>query len=424
MKKVVNYLDRSMKRSLSHAAHQLVAVGVIAFIGFPLFYWIWSDWFPQPYETLGLRLVGSFLGLGLMLTPYWPASWKAYLPWYWFATMLYTLPFFFAYSFLMNHATVISAMSLLCSVFLLVLLVDLPSLIILLIVGWSLALGCHYVVSPDIYFGEEHIEMLLVVVFVIAAGSTVNYKTAMLQQQRLDGMAAAANMIAHELRTPLLGIKSGASAMARYAPQLFHAYHVANEQGLLTQTLRNNRIQQLAGINTRIVNEIDYANTIIDMLLVKAGRENFLQNCVLESCSMAHCIMEALERYPFKSPEERALVSWQGDFNFFGARLLMQHVFFNLLKNALYAIASAQKGEITIWTQEGEKVNCLYVKDTAKGMSPQQLGQLFNHFYTTTFMGTGIGLSFCKLVMQRFGGDISCEAEEGHYTQFTLTFPK
>lgn len=424
MKKMVNYLDRSMKRSLSHAAHQLVAVGMIAFVGFPLFYWVWTDWFPQPYETLSLRLVGSFLGLGLMLTPYWPATLKNYLPWYWFITILYTLPFFFAYSFLMNHASVISAMSLLCSVFLLVLLVDLPSLIVLLVLGWGLALLCHYVVATDIYFGEEHIEMLLVVLFVIAAGSTVNYKTAMLQQQRLDGIAAAANMIAHELRTPLLGIKSGATAMARYTPQLFHAYHLANEQGLLNPSLRSNRIQQLAGINTRIVNEIDYANTIIDMLLVKAGRDNFLQNCHLEECSIAHCIVEALERYPFKSPQERALVTWQGDFTFCGSRLLMQHVLFNLLKNALYAIAAAHKGEITIWADEGEKMNSLYFKDSATGMSAQQLAQLFNYFYTTTFMGTGIGLSFCKLVMQRFGGDISCEAEEGSYTQFRLSFPK
>jgi signal transduction histidine kinase len=57
-------------------------------------------------------------------------------------------------------------------------------------------------------------------------------------------------------------------------------------------------------------------------------------------------------------------------------------------------------------------------------MSSRQLANLFDHFYTTTFMGTGIGLSFCKLVMERFGGDIFCESEEGAYTRFTLLFPK
>ncbi|WED42502.1 sensor histidine kinase [Legionella cardiaca] len=423
LKRIVNYLDNSMQRSLSNAAHQLVAVGAIAFFGFPLFYWVWTEWFPQPYETLGLRLIGSFLGLGLMLTPYWPAACKPYLPWYWFLTILYTLSFFFAFSFLMNQASVISAMSLLCSVFLLVLLVDLFSLTVLLMLGWGCALICYYWISPQLYFGEEHLEMTMVLCFVIVAGSTVNYKTAMLQQQRLAGMAAAAGMIAHELRTPLLGIKSGAKAMAHYSPQLFQAYYLAKEHGLLDSTIRETRLQQLEEVSGRIISEIDYANTIIDMLLVKAGRENSLQNCALEVCSMADCLQEALSRYPFKSHQERSLVCWQGDFAFTGSKLLMQHVLFNLLKNALYVIATAQKGEISIWTVSGEKFNTLYFKDSAIGISPQQLSKLFNHFYTTTFMGTGIGLSFCKLVMNRFGGDIRCESQEGSYTQFSLFFP-
>lgn len=412
-----------MQRSLSNAGHQLVAVGAIAFIGFPLFYWIWTVWFPQPYETLSLRLIGSLLGLGLMLTRYWPPVLKPYLPGYWFLTILYTLSFFFAYSYLMNGASVISAMSLLCSVFLLVLLVDLVSLAVLLVFGWGLAFICYYLMAPQLYFGGEHLEIVIILLFVIISGSTFNYKTAMLQQQRLAGVAAAAGMIAHELRTPLLGIKSGAKAMARYSPQLFEAYQIAKQQGLLNSTIRDSRLQELAGVSERIVSEINYANTIIDMLLVKAGQENSLQHCLLEPCSMAECLHEAMMRYPFKSAKERVLVSCQGDFSFMGSKLLMQHVLFNLLKNALYAIATAQKGEIKIWTEETDKFNLLYFEDTAKGMSAPQLAKLFNHFYTTTFMGTGLGLSFCKMVMNRFGGDISCEAEEGAYMKFKLSFP-
>lgn len=423
IKKIASYLNYSMHRSLANAAHQLVAVGAIAFLGFPLFYWLWTAWVPQVYETLYLRLIGSVLGLGLMLTPYWPVAMKPYLPWYWFLTISYILSFFSAYSFLMNHASVISAMSLLCSVFLLVLLVDLLSLSVLLILGWGLALVCYTLFSSPIYLGEEHFAILIVLLFVIIAGSTVNYKTAMLQQQRLAGMAAAAGMIAHELRTPLLGIKSGAKALAHYSPQLFQAYHLAKEHGLLDSTLRSVRLQQLEEVSERIVSEIDYANMIIDMLLVKAGRENSLQNCLLETCSMTECLTEAITRYPFKAERERQFVSWTGGFSFTGSKLLMQHVLFNLLKNALYAIATAKKGEIMIWTEEGERYNKLHFKDTAKGMSSRQLSKLFNHFYTTTFMGTGIGLSFCKLVMSRFGGDIRCESVEGSYTTFILSFP-
>ena len=412
-----------MQRSLSHSAHQTLAVGAIAFFGFPLFYWIWSACFPQPYENLALRLLGSLLGLGLVLAPNWPESYKVYIPWYWFFTILYVLSFFFAYSFLMNQASVVSAMSLLCSVFLLILLVDFLSLMILLIVGWGLAFLCYELTATTIYLGPEHIEMVLIVLFIVIAGSTVNYKTAVIQEQRLAGVAATAGMIAHELRTPLLGIKSGAQALAQYLPLLLSAYTLAKERGLLDAPIRTGRVRQLEAVSNRMISEIDYANTIIDMLLVKAGRENTLENCTLERCSMADCLNEAIARYPFQSSKLRELVTWQGDFEFVGSKLLMQHVLFNLFKNALYAIATAGRGEIKLWTESKGPYHYLYVEDTALGMTPRQLSRLFEHFYTTTFMGTGIGLSFCKLVMRRFEGDIRCESQEGVYTRFILSFP-
>lgn len=423
IKKIVRHLDNSMQRSLSNSSHQLVAVGALAFVGFPLFYFIWAYWYPQPYENLNLRLVGSLLGLGLMLTPNWPVRYKKYLSWYWALVVLFALPFFYTFIFLMSQASVISSMSLLCGVFFLVLLVDLLSLSILLVLGVGLALACYYFFSPHIYFGEEHIEMAIVIIFTIIVGSTLNYKTALLQQQKLAGMAAAAGMIAHELRTPLLGIKSGAQALVQYLPGLMQGYQLAKEQELIASPLRDRRLQQLEGVSTRIVSEINYANTIIDMLLVKAGRENSLHHCILESCTIAECLTEAIARYPFQSPRERTLITWIGDFQFKGSKLLMQHVLFNLIKNALYVIATAQRGEINIWTELGDKFNYLYFKDTAKGMTGQQLSQLFNHFYTTNYLGTGIGLSFCKLVMNGFGGNIICDAVEGEYALFTLSFP-
>ena len=423
IKKIIRHLEDSMQKSLSDSSHQLVAVGAIAFVGFPLFYWIWAYWFPQPYENLNLRLFGSLLGLGMMLTPYWPARYKKYLSWYWSLAVLFALPFFFTFLFLMNEASVISAMSLLCGIFFLVLLVDLLSLSIILALGFSMALIGYYFCSPHVYFGEEHIQMTLVIMFTIIVGSTLNYKTAMLQRQKLAGMAAAAGMLAHELRTPLLGIKSGAQALVQYLPGLMQGYQLAKEQELIETPLRERRLQELEGVSNRIVSEINYANTIIDMLLVKAGRENSLNHCILETCTIAECLTEAISRYPFQSPRERTLITWTGDFQFMGSRLLMQHVLFNLIKNALYVIATAQRGEINIWTESGDKFNYLYFKDTAKGMNSQELSRLFNHFYTTNFLGTGIGLSFCRLVMHRFSGNIICESVEGEYALFTLSFP-
>lgn len=343
---------------------------------------------------------------------------------YWFFILLYSVSFFFAYSFLMNQASMIAALFLLTIVCLLLLLVDLVNFVLLLLLGWSLALICYFFLSPVHYFGKEHVQVILILMFLIVTGSIIKYKTIRQQQRHVTGLAATASMLAHELRTPLLGIKSGSQVLADYLPQLLHVYELAQGQHLLVPNLSEKKLKQLEGVNERIIREIDDINMIVDMFLVKASGEYGLQNISFESCSIGDCLSEALAHYPFKSKQERALVNWQGDFIFIGSRLLMQHVFFNLLKNALYAIESAQKGQIQIWVDCGDKMNTVYFKDTAQGMSKQQLAQLFTPFYTTTFMGTGVGLAFCKLVMNHFGGEIDCEAQEGKYTQFALSFPK
>jgi len=68
--------------------------------------------------------------------------------------------------------------------------------------------------------------------------------------------------------------------------------------------------------------------------------------------------------------------------------------------------------------------NYLHFKDTAKGMSAAMAAKVFGQFFSKREHGTGLGLAFCQMVMQAYGGDISCTAEENKYAQFTLKFPQ
>ena len=103
----------------------------------------------------------------------------------------------------------------------------------------------------------------------------------------------------------------------------------------------------------------------------------------------------------------------------------MKHVIFNLLKNALYAIASTGKGEIFLSIISGKKgaANRLVFKDTGPGIPPEHLRHIFDRFYTKTEHGSGIGLAFCQSVIQSFEGNISCLSSLGEHTTFTLSFP-
>ena len=93
------------------------------------------------------------------------------------------------------------------------------------------------------------------------------------------------------------------------------------------------------------------------------------------------------------------------DFKFNGDDTLIIHVILNLLKNAFYFIDKVGKGEIYIWAEINKNKSLLHFKDTAQGIEPEVLPKIFNQFFTyETNRGTGIGLSFCKIVMQSHHG--------------------
>ena len=165
------------------------------------------------------------------------------------------------------------------------------------------------------------------------------------------------------------------------------------------------------------------------MLLVNA-RVTGAAEQTLQPCTMAACVDVALQRYPF-SEEERAVVfrEGNGDFSFRGSELLMVHVLFNLIKNALRHIARAGKGEVSIRILASPDANRLVVRDTGDGIPPDMLPHIFQRFYTSTgsndsVLGAGIGLAFCRDVMTSFGGTIQCTSVSGDFTEFVLSFPQ
>ena len=106
--------------------------------------------------------------------------------------------------------------------------------------------------------------------------------------------------------------------------------------------------------------------------------------------------------------------------------MLVVHILFNLLKNSLYHIQQSGKGDILVELQIENNASVIKVHDTGPGIPRGRKKHIFDRFYTTTDegLGTGIGLSFCKMVMESLGGSITCDSVEGEYTTFSLYFPK
>lgn len=428
LKQAIGRLIEPAVRNARYFERRLIGFSAMAIVCFPLYWYVWHDLFPQPYENLTLRLIGTALFVPLLFSRDWPAGARKYLPLYWYGALLFGLPFFFTFMTLKNGGSEVWVESLLIAVFVMVLLLDWVTLIVHAVLGTALAWIAYAVTTDAPLTAIGHVEYLPIVVFAVVIGAISNYGVEVVRMEQERAMLATAGSIAHELRTPLLGISTGAEGLRSYLPVLLDAYRLGREAGLPVAVVRTAHLDAMSGVLDRIVAEANHSNAIIDMLLVNARHGDGTAK-ELVTCSIAHCVDTALRRYPF-TDSERPLVAWErrDDFTFRGTELLTVHVLFNLIKNALRQIAKSGKGRIAIATIAGRRENLLVFRDTAAGIPAAHLPHIFNRFYTSTgsdsILGAGIGLAFCRDVMRTFGGDIDCTSQPGDLTEFVLTFPK
>lgn len=422
--------SETFKQDTARFSTRHIYFGLVAVFGFPLYYFIWHDLYPQSYENLHLRLIGSAIFVPVIFAKWWPRELARYFPVYWYLALLFALPFFFTFMLLKNDGSTVWLMSTLVALFVMILLLDWINLLVQIALGTGCAILAFHVSSdaPGT-FSFESPEFAPIFLFAIIMGIIVNYTAEKTRAERRQAMLATAGMVAHELRTPLLSVKSGAAGLRQYLPVLLDTYRLAVEHKLVDGSIRKSHLNAMAGVLDRIESEADRSNTVIDMLLYTV-RGLGMERRELVPCSMARAVGTALRRYPFASERERALVKLEGDGDFFfvGSELLMVHVIFNLLKNALRHIAIAGKGSIVIRLESDPLENRLVFRDTGTGIPPDVLPHIFTRFYAWPKHGegvveaTGIGLAFCREVVQAFHGKIECRSRFHEYTEFVIKF--
>lgn len=431
-----NYLDilvqlvfEPAKKNFEYFQRRLRAFSVIAIIGFPLFYVIWGTLIPQPYENLPLRLLGATLFIPLFFNSHWPQGLKRYQPYYWYLAILISTPFFFTFMLLKNNGSDVWIGSALVAVLVMILLLDWVNILIQFCLGVGLGIAAFMLTSDASHISFNYPAYIVIAIFALVVGSVASYDSERIRIEQERAMAATAGSIAHELRTPLISIRAGASGVKRYLPTLIDAYYLAREAQLGVKPIREVHLDALQGVLSRIESEVQHSNTVIDILLTNAtlSGDQAHEN---RRCSIVRVVNSSLERYPF-SDNERRLIQWQPstDFDFLGSELLMVHVLFNLIKNALRHIEKSQKGQIQIHLDCTQHGNRLIFRDTGGGMPPDVLPHIFTRFYTSeqgsnSVLGSGIGLAFCRDVMRGFGGEIECKSVYGDFSEFTLYFPK
>jgi two-component system, NtrC family, sensor kinase len=87
-----------------------------------------------------------------------------------------------------------------------------------------------------------------------------------------------------------------------------------------------------------------------------------------------------------------------------GDRDMLQQAMINLLNNAIHA--SPRGSEIRVSAMAGDSVLQLIVEDNGSGISPKQMGNIYDPFFTTkpVGQGSGLGLSICLGIVERHNG--------------------
>lgn len=168
-------------------------------------------------------------------------------------------------------------------------------------------------------------------------------------------------------------------------------------------------------------NELEKTLKMIGILKINFNDRFFVNSNSV--CDLVRVIESSIASYPFNQNESEKVVFLKNGFDKIFVKAepkLLEYVFYNLFKNALFFIKKAGKGEIIISFCVTDNFVCLDFQDTGYGIKPCDKNKVFDKFFSRRKLGTGMGLYFCKNVINSFGGYISCSTKFKSYTKFTI----
>jgi two-component system CAI-1 autoinducer sensor kinase/phosphatase CqsS len=169
-------------------------------------------------------------------------------------------------------------------------------------------------------------------------------------------------------------------------------------------------------------------NHQIDMQIANARLLQLPTN--FEMVDATKTVSDAVAAYPFPSEREKRCVkvTVHARFMFRSSTAQFSQVLDNLIKNALRSLMAAdseyQEGALSIEVMRQDGRGQVVVTDTGGGIDPALLPHIFKPFFSThAGTGHGLGLAFCKQVIERAGGTIFVKSQIAKGASFMIEVP-
>jgi len=230
--------------------------------------------------------------------------------------------------------------------------------------------------------------------------------------QEIDNVKSEfVSVAAHQLRTPLTGIKWSYTTL------------------LDKNTGPVNKVQK--EIAEKGLETIDYAISVINDLLNTARLEEGKTGFNFTVQPIGPIIEEIINQHKAiieeKKIELAVDVPLSSSFSFNFDKERMAIVFDNILANALKYTPPG--GRISLKSFRSEKTIQFKIADTGIGIPEKDLDKVFSKFFRSKnavgfqTSGSGLGLYVAKNIVEKHGGTVELESEENRGTTFTITLP-
>jgi len=227
-------------------------------------------------------------------------------------------------------------------------------------------------------------------------GELQKNKDLLVETERYSALGHMAAQLAHSIRNPITAIGGTARLLAR---------KIDNKEWLQF-------LSMMAGEAEKIEKTLEDLFNFVEQVKPTFERIHLLP--LIRKSLLLHfrALTEQEIRQTLLFPENDPLVEVDPR--------QIQQALVHLFRNSVEAMP--QGGELTVEVrQEGASVR-IVIRDTGKGMSGQSIGQAVDPFFTTKMVGTGIGLTLVRRIVEDHGGMLTLQSDD-QGVQATIILP-
>lgn len=238
--------------------------------------------------------------------------------------------------------------------------------------------------------------------YVVESVRDLNTVVRISHEQRLSELGLLAAGIAHEIHNPLGSVRLGVQGLAREIGEARATpEQIVDYMGLIDQEIDN-----CIAVTRRLLLLARPPANSLQLVVLGEALADTLQ--LLAFDAQMHGIVQQLEL-----PECQLRV--------LADEAEIRMIFLNLIQNAHHAMANG--GTLTVCLGEANGQAVIEIADTGTGMEPEHVARIFDPFYSRRsdgVVGTGLGLTIVKNVVERMGGEIAVESTLGQGTRFVI----